>query len=113
MLLNRFEKFRIISKDDFAEELLFKIEKSILSKQQLEDNAFPLLIDVINAFKNAGHEKEAMKLSDEAYAKLLVYGNKLSTLAGNIDYIYKALSLHINKKIKDEQSLREVYIFCC
>ena len=29
MLLNKFAKFNSISKDDFAEELLFKIEQSI------------------------------------------------------------------------------------
>jgi len=29
MLLNKYEKFACIAKDDYAEELLFKIEKNV------------------------------------------------------------------------------------
>ena len=43
MLLNKYAKFNAISKDDFAEELLFKIEKNVKNKKTLEDNSFPFL----------------------------------------------------------------------
>ena len=52
MLLNKYAKFNAISKDDFAEELLFKIEKNVKNKRTLEDNAFPFLYSIVANFKN-------------------------------------------------------------
>ena len=43
MLLNKYARFSAISKDDFAEELLFKIEQNFTIKKQLEDKAFSFL----------------------------------------------------------------------
>ena len=50
MLLNKFAKFSTISKDDYAEELLFKIEKNVNNKKTLEDQAFPYLHDIEKTF---------------------------------------------------------------
>ena len=51
MLLNKYARFSAISKDDFAEELLFKIEQNFAIKKQLEDKAFPLLYQIVTIFK--------------------------------------------------------------
>ena len=50
MLLNKYAKFSVISKDDFAEELLFKVEKNFSNKKTLEDKAFPLLNQIVEEF---------------------------------------------------------------
>ena len=59
MLLNKYAKFNAISKDSFAEELLFKIEKNVQNKKTLEDNAFPLMYLIVTNFKNM-NELEAL-----------------------------------------------------
>lgn len=43
MLLNKYAKFGCISRDDYAEELLFKIEKNVNNFKTLQDRAFPHL----------------------------------------------------------------------
>jgi hypothetical protein len=111
MLLNKYAKFNAISKDDFAEELLFKIEKNVKNKRTLEDNAFPFLYSIIANFKNM-NEVQALMMSDDHYKNLLVYSNKFNTLADNIDYIYNALNQHLQIKMKDERSLKEAYLLC-
>lgn len=51
-------------------------------------------------------------MSDDHYKNLLVYSNKFNTLADNIDYIYNALTQHLQSKMKDERSLKEAYLLC-
>ena len=43
MLLNKYEDFNVIAKDEYAEELLFKIEKNFNNFKTLQDKAFPYL----------------------------------------------------------------------
>ena len=43
MLLNKYEDFSVIAKDEYAEELLFKIEKNFNNFKTLQDKAFPHL----------------------------------------------------------------------
>ena len=85
MLLNKYQHLHAISRDDFAEELLFKIEKNVINKNQLEDSAFPYL-------------HAMLKQKDGDYASLLTYAHKFNTLADNVDYVYKILAKHLNKK---------------
>ena len=93
MLLNKYNSFSLIGKDDFAEELLFKIEQNIGIKKQLEDNCFPLL-----------------SLTD--YPRLLGYAHKFDHLATTTDYIWQKLAQHINTKANDESKLWECYLLC-
>ena len=47
MLLNKYVRFLSISKDDYAEELLFKIEQNYGIKKQLEDKAFQIFYQIV------------------------------------------------------------------
>ena len=47
MLLNKYARFLSISKDDYAEELLFKIEQNYGIKKQLEEKAFQYFYQII------------------------------------------------------------------
>ena len=85
MLLNKYERFCIISKDDFAEEMLYKIEKNFNNKKTLEDKAFPLLNQIVEVFTDTEVEdvKQRMKVADPSFAKLLTFAAKFDQLAIN------------------------------
>ena len=84
MLLNKYAKSKVISKDDYAEELLFKIEKNIKNKAELEDRAFPLLHQIVQVFQ---HEElklaQSVDVVDKTFAKLLALAGKFEQLAIN------------------------------
>ena len=103
MLLNKYEKYSLISKDDYAEELLFKIEKNVNNFKTLQDRAFPYLHAIIEIFTNQAaaedqdsQEEEESKeqeeeptlsaklaLASENFTSLQVYAGKFEKLAQN------------------------------
>ena len=76
MLLNKYERFDAISKDGYAEELLFKIEQNFGIKQKLEASAFELLHFVTSTFQQAGDNKLKLAVCEEPYTKLLEYAGR-------------------------------------
>ena len=78
MLLNKYERFSVISKDDFAEELLFKVEKNFTNKRTLEDKAFPLLNQIVEEFTDAdgADVDQSLSSADVPFVKLVTFATK-------------------------------------
>ena len=111
MLLNKYARFSAISKDDFAEELLFKIEQNFGIKKQLEDKSFALFHSIVTVFREKDKltTRELLLKVEGIYVPLLVYAGKLRHLASTSQYIYKSLCAHLNKKATDWDRLVQAY----
>ena len=48
MLLVKYEKFNLISKDDYIEELLFKYEKNVQHLQNFDTKARTIMVEMID-----------------------------------------------------------------
>lgn len=108
MLLNKYAAFNAIAKDDYAEELLFKIEKNVGLKATLEQKCFAHLHAFVQTFKT---EPLSVALKVD-FSPLLKYAGKFQTLADNIEHIWRVLAKHLNARVKDERSLRECFQLC-
>ena len=78
MLLNKYEDFSVIAKDEYAEELLFKIEKNFNNFKTLQDKAFPHL-QSLTGFD----PRTEFTTVEEGYRKLAAFAAKFDQLAVN------------------------------
>jgi hypothetical protein len=116
MLLNKYSHIHAISKDNHAEELLFKIEQNIGIKKKLEDACFPNLLHMCTLLKQAQDSQLGFPLLKElnpCYTQLLQSASKLRSLAQTSDYIFTKLTEHLKKKgLNTDKSVREQFIAC-
>ena len=105
MLLNKYEDFAVMSKDQYAEELLFKVEKNFKNFKELQDRAFPYL----QALASLDPRSEYAE-AEAAYGKLAGYAAKFDQLATNQEYVYAALAKRLNGTGRSIEAVRETYL---
>ena len=124
MLLNKYEKLTVFSKDEYCEELLFKIEKwAGKNMEKLEAQARNHLIGIIDVFSFDEDESDTEKLpielngdqikeADQFYSELMPFAKRFDEVADSILYVWKALMARLNLKLQIETRsnlLEEVY----
>eukprot|EP00347_Sterkiella_histriomuscorum_P016170 403354215 len=121
MLLLKYEKFGIISKDSFLEELLFKYEKNIEHYQKFEKkgrSAISQIISCIDEYDEdqwrgrAIQNKECFEEINESYIELQGACEKIQQLALNQEYVYETFTKAMNQKLEGSENtntLKEVY----
>ncbi|CDW84977.1 UNKNOWN [Stylonychia lemnae] len=113
MLLLKFEKFSIISKDSFLEELLFKYEKNVEHYQKFEKKGKQALAEMIRIIdEQDGKMSMAFEQINEQYGDLKQACDKLQQLSENQDYVFQTFTESMNKKLVDSENtniLKEVY----
>lgn len=108
MLLVKYEKFPLISKDDYLEELLFKYEKNIKHLQAFDTKGRNLLVQMSETLDEFDTPTEAMPTLSAQYSDFLELSAKLTQLLSNQEKVYTALTDGVNAKMV---KVGEAYVF--
>lgn len=100
MLLVKYEKFDIVAKDDYIEEMLFKYEKNVGHLQTFDKKGRTLLVEMAECIsENNSVVAEALPQLEDMYKPMVEIAGKLSQLRVNQEFIQKTLSEAVNKKL--------------
>jgi len=99
MLLVKYERFDIIAKDDYVEELLFKYEKNVGHFQTFDKKGKAALLTMAEMVDASESVTEIFGDLNEQYQTLIDVAHKLKALKLNQEFVYKTLTKATNKKL--------------